>query len=218
MTQRCGSPIWALALCWFEITLLVLWSICFGRRFYQFLWILQHFCHFWSIWTKTRRSTYSIPFLPFCALIITLLCTLWEIQPGHEVKYIIFYEFTKVCNFYNFSSIRTKTRRCTPSKFALFYKLIITLQCIHLEIQPGLEVEYSLEVVSQIVKILSVSQFFIKSNKKHNVALLQLLIYPRVKFKKTFHWILSENIPLETRPDRQTDKLKPISPRFMGDN
>ena len=90
-------------------------------RFHSFykLWKVCHFYNFSSIRTKTRRCTPSIHALAFCGLIITLQCILLEIQPGHEVEYLlsfhIFYEFWKVCHFYNFSLIRTKIRRCIPS-------------------------------------------------------------------------------------------------------
>ena len=131
MIQRCTSPIWALSLCWFRITLFcTIWEIQpdhkvkYLLRHYHFFMNLQvcNFYHISSIRLKTQRRIPSICILSLCRWIVTLQCMLWEKQPGHEVEYfIIFYELTKVYHFYNCSSIQTKTQRSTPSISVLFF-------------------------------------------------------------------------------------------------
>ena len=99
---------------------------------------VHNFHKFLSIRTKTQRCTPLICALFFCRLIRTLQCLHWKIQPGYEVEhfhlrnvcfgkysldkrlnifldFIKCYKFTKGGHFYNFSLIRTKVQRCTPS-------------------------------------------------------------------------------------------------------
>ena len=127
--------------------------------------------------------------------------------------FIEFYEFTKVCNFDNFSLIWSKTRRCTPSICAIsVYGWIITLQCILWEMEPGHGVEYFLSF-HQFSKSCHF-HIFSSNRTKHDVAHLPLMFYPYVKFKKKsieYLWWYS----LDMKPARRTDgKAETYIPSF----
>ena len=121
--------------------------------------------------TKTQRCTSVLCALFFCGLSRTLHSLHWKIQPGYEYLLILyqrFHESTNGCHFGSFSSMRTKTRRCTPSISALsIWGWITTLQFTLWEIQPGHEIEYFLTFyqISKVYKRRSFLQLFINSNQ-----------------------------------------------------
>ena len=119
-------------------------------RFYHILWIYKSLS-FWQFSINSNQNTtlhtFNICFIHLRidnnAPMYALGDTAWTRDRIFTKDFIAFYEFSKVCNFDNFSSIWSKTRRCTPSIYALFvYGWIITLQYILWEIWPGHGVEY----------------------------------------------------------------------------
>ena len=130
--------------------------------FYEFRKSLSFLQFFIDSIKNTKLHTFYWGSIRVCNL-KTFRWILLVIQPGLEVEYLLsFHKFWKFFHFHNFSSNRTKTRRCTPS-----------------------------------IGVLSVCTIW-----KHSIEYFR-------------------RYSLDTRPDRETDrqteKLKPISPRFTGD-
>ena len=161
-----------------------------------------HFYHFLSIRTKTQRCTPSVCVLSLCWLIAALQCMLYDIQPIHEIEYLlgfyrvlwIFHEFDSKHAF-NMCFIRIRIDNNTPT---------CTLGGIawtRSRIFPKL---------SYIFQNPVIFIFFSQIERKHDVAHLLLMFDPYVELKKTFYRVLSDIYPRNEagQTERQTDRWK----------